>query len=120
MQCQELPIFSGCGDSTVDSQFLAKSLYDVFYNDGLFDASKGTATGEASPHITPDAIIISANGENVEVAFDDPALVAADGSIRSVNVCISGFSTDGAGRMIGADGNEMDTEAFLASLQLPL
>ena len=114
ISCQE-EIFSGC--TNVNSEFLAKSLYDVFYNDGLFDASKGTASAGASPAIT-NGIIISANGENVQSAFGDPATWAADGSIRSVNICVSGFSTDGAGRMIGADGNEMDTEAFLASLNV--
>ena len=36
-------VVSGCGGSEV-SVFLEKSLYDVFYNDGMFDASKGTAT----------------------------------------------------------------------------
>ncbi|MHA1171105.1 MAG: hypothetical protein ACTSQ3_03380 [Candidatus Heimdallarchaeota archaeon] len=116
IQCQET-IFSGCStDGTTVSQFLAKSLYDVFYNDGLFDASKGTANGDTSPAIT-DGIVISANGANVVTAFGDIP-VAGDGSIRSVNICVSGFSTDGAGRMIGADGNEMDTEAFLASLHV--
>ena len=109
-------VFSACAGSSL-SQFLAKSLYDVFYNDGMFDASKGTASGQASPAIT-DGIIISANGANVVTSFADPSLVGADGSIRSVNICVSGFSTDGAGRMIGADGNEMDTESFLASLHV--
>ena len=106
--------FSGCGVVS-QSEFLQKSLYDVFYNNGMFDASKGTATAQDSPEVS-NAIVISANGANVSVAFTDGDLVAADGSIRSVNICVSGFSTDGAGRMIGADGNEMDTETFLASL----
>jgi len=107
-------VFSGCGVVS-QSEFLQKSLYDVFYNNGMFDASKGTATAQDSPEVS-NAIVISANGANVSVAFTDGDLVAADGSIRSVNICVSGFSTDGAGRMIGADGNEMDTETFLASL----
>ena len=36
-------VFSSCSGNAV-SEFLQKSLYDVFYNDGMFDASKGTAT----------------------------------------------------------------------------
>jgi hypothetical protein len=31
-------------------------------------------------------------------------------------LCITGFSTTNAGRLTGPDGNEMDTEEFLASL----
>ena len=30
---------------------------------------------------------------------------------------LSGFSSSGAGKLIGPDGNEMDTEDFLASLE---
>ena len=33
-------------------------------------------------------------------------------------MCITGFTGEGAGRLTGPDGNEMDTETFLASLTL--
>ena len=36
-------VFSACA-GTQTSEFLEKSLYDVFYNNGMFDASKGTLT----------------------------------------------------------------------------
>jgi hypothetical protein len=42
--------------------------------------------------------------------------LASDGSFRSVKMCVTGFSSTNAGRLTGPDGNEMDTETFLASL----
>ena len=106
-------VFSSCSGNAV-SEFLEKSLYDVFYNDGMFDASKGTATVQVS---TGYGAIVSANGETVVTAYADQPL-AADGSLRSLSMCISGFTTAGAGRLTGPDGNEMDTESFLASLRV--
>ena len=106
-------VFSSCSGNAV-SEFLQKSLYDVFYNDGMFDASKGTATVQVAEGY---GAIVSANGETVVTAFADQP-VAADGSIRSLSMCISGFTTAGAGRLTGPDGNEMDTESFLASLRI--
>ena len=106
-------VFSSCSGNAV-SEFLQKSLYDVFYNDGMFDASKGTATIFES---TAYGVIVSANGETVITAFDDqPA--AADGSVRNLTMCVSGFTSAGAGRLTGPDGNEMDTESFLSSLRI--
>jgi hypothetical protein len=106
-------VFSSCSGNAV-SEFLEKSLYDVFYNDGMFDASKGTATVQVSEGY---GAIVSANGETVATAYADQPL-AADGSLRSLSMCISGFTTAGAGRLTGPDGNEMDTESFLASLRV--
>lgn len=104
-------VFSACA-GTQTSEFLQKSLYDVFYNDGMFDASKGTATITTS---ATNPVIVSANGQTVATSFADQP-VAADGSIRSLTMCVTGFTTAGAGRLTGPDGNEMDTESFLASL----
>jgi hypothetical protein len=106
-------VFSSCSGNAV-SEYLEKSLYDVFYNDGMFDASKGTATVQVSEGY---GAIVSANGATVVTAFADQPL-AADGSLRSLSMCISGFTTAGAGRLTGPDGNEMDTESFLASLRV--
>jgi hypothetical protein len=61
--------------------------------------------------------IVSANGETVATAFADQPL-AADGSKRGLTMCVTGFSTTNAGRLTGPDGNEMDTETFLASLKV--
>ena len=41
-----------------------------------------------------------------------------DGTIRNIILEVDGFSTFNAGRLTGPDGNEMDTEAFLASLKV--
>ena len=84
-------------------------------NDGMFDASKGTATLAADAGFNP--AILSANGVTVDTAFADQPL-ADDGSRRSLTMCVTGFSETGAGRLTGPDGNEMDTEAFLASLHI--
>tara|TARA_Y100000589_G_C27197263_1_gene647486 strand:+ start:628 stop:2376 length:1749 start_codon:yes stop_codon:yes gene_type:complete len=105
-------VFSACA-GTQQSEFLEKSLYDVFYNDGMFDASKGTAT--QVPYSTTNPVIVSANGQTVATAYADQP-VAADGSIRSLTMCVTGFTSTGAGRLTGPDGNEMDTESFLSSL----
>jgi len=107
-------LFSACNGTTL-SVFQEKNLYDIFYNDGLFDASKGQSTLFSDGGISP--VILSANGESVVTAFADQPL-AADGSMRNLTFCITGFTGTGAGRMVGADGNEMDTEAFLASLHV--
>ena len=107
-------VVSACNDTTL-TQLQEKNLYDIFYNDGLFDASKGQATASVTAGINP--VILSANGETVDTAFaSQPA--AADGSIRNLTMCITGFTGAGAGRLTGPDGNEMDTETFLASLTL--
>ena len=116
MQAQEC-IVSACGETSLTT-LQEKNLYDIFYNDGLFDASKGQATlftVTDGAGISP--VILSANGETVVTAFVDQP-VAADGSHRSLTFCISGFSETGAGRLTGPDGNEMDTESFLASLHV--
>jgi len=107
-------VFSSCNEGTTVSEFLQKSLYDIFYNDGMFDASKGTATIWTS---VASGAIVSANGETVATAYSSQPL-AADGSLRSLSMCVTGFTSDGAGRLTGPDGNEMDTESFLASLRI--
>jgi hypothetical protein len=38
--------------------------------------------------------------------------------LELLNCVFTGFSSTGAGRLTGPDGNEMDTEAFLASLTI--
>ena len=108
-------VFSACNGTSL-TQFQEKNLYDIFYNDGLFDASKGTATvNTTTAGFNP--VILSANGETVDTAFADQP-VAADGSLRHATMCITGFTSAGAGRLTGPDGNEMDTETFLASLRI--
>jgi len=94
-------------------KYLKKSLYDLFYNDGLFDQSKGAV------HIKAGAIEKVALTEwSGEVVPTSANVLAFDGSVRNIKIAVSGFSPVSAGRLIGPDGNEMDTESFLASLRV--
>jgi hypothetical protein len=92
------------------------NLYDQFYEGneptldpaGLFDYSKGSYT----------AITTSAVGT---VAWSSGALVSSAytaGEYRKVLIALSGFTSAGAGKLIGPDGQEMDNEAFLSDLQV--
>jgi hypothetical protein len=94
--------------------FQSKNLYDLFYNDGLFDNSKGALE------------IIVGGGQFVTLGTNgqfSPATIgtlplATDGSLRYAIMAVTGFSDSRAGRLTGPDGNEMDTEAFLASFKV--
>ena len=100
------------------TQYMKKSLYDLFYNDFLFDNSKGKITikvGTAVP------VQIAADGSYVEI--EDMAnypVNSMDGSLSALMLQVGGFSSYNAGRLTGPDGNEMDSEAFLASLKVVL
>ena len=101
------------GDPGV-TQYMKKTLYDLFYNDFLFDNSKGKIhikVGKA----TPMAFVKGELTEVTEVSMLKPY---ADESLRNVIVAVKGFSSYNAGKLTGPDGNEMDTEAFLASLKV--
>ena len=98
-----------------NSGYTGSNLYDRFYessdaNDqGLFDYSKGKFT---STSLTPAALFTAFTagvaGANVTIATGT--------SLSSVIVKLSGFTSGGAGKLKGINGNEMDTEEFLASL----
>lgn len=87
-----------------------KNLYDSFYNDGLFDQSKGAFT---ITNVNAETVIWSGSSFGLGTSA-----VAGDGSIRQQIIRVCGFDTDKAGRLTGPDGNEMDTEEFLASLMV--
>jgi hypothetical protein len=94
-----------------------RSLYDRFYeaNDdldqGLFDYSKG-AFSVAS--LTVNGFSTFTNG-----VVSAPAASIATGSTKPYVILeLSGFTQAGAGKLKGPDGNEMDSEEFLASLQV--
>lgn len=117
-------VISSCTGNDI-TDFQKKSLYDLYYNDGLFDASKGTATlqtvsgdGETTQQVK--FVTLGTNGEYTDVADGTtPAALAADNSVRYAKICVKGFDTSrDAGRLTGPDGNEMDTEEFLASLKV--
>lgn len=103
------------------TQFQTKNLYDAFYDDGLFDNSKGTMTISSYSITSADARFLNADGSITTLAPSADFPVAADGSVRTVLLSMSGFTggagTDGREVLTGPNGNNMDTESFLASLQ---
>ena len=98
------------------TQYMKKTLYDLFYNDFLFDNSKGKITikvGNATP------IKLGVDGSYIPVeSMAEYPLNSLDGSLSHVMLQVGGFSSYNAGRLTGPDGNEMDSEAFLASLKV--
>jgi len=111
--------FSGTNQSkTAGYPDTAKSLYDRFYENsdnvdqGLFDYSKGSYTTNTV-----------GSGDKALVSFASGVEDAVTGytsgtSVSSVILKVTGFSTDGQGKIAGPDGNPMDTEEFLASLTI--
>ena len=96
----------------------AKNMYDIFYNDGLFDNSKGTLT--IRTHANAAKYALDTNGNFSVIAPSAALTTATDGSVREVIVAISGFTGGASNKQVltGADGNVMDTESFLASLNV--
>ena len=92
-----------------------KDLYDRFYEGnepaldppGLFDYSKGQYSSITATVVT--------------VAWDADSLVPSaytESDYRKVLIAMSGFASDGAGKLIGPDGQPMDNEAFLSDLTI--
>lgn len=95
------------------TQYMKKTLYDLFYNDFLYDNSKGKITinvGEAKP------VEIKADGTYGNVTA--VPVNANDASCRNLLIDLTGFNSYNAGQLTGPDGNEQDTESFLASLKV--
>lgn len=95
------------------TRYMGRTLYDLFYNDFLFDNSKGKIhirVGEAEPVVFKKGQLVSAKKEDLKLY--------ADGTLRNLILKVTGFSSFNAGKLTGPDGNEMDTEAFLASLKV--
>jgi hypothetical protein len=101
----------GDGYSSTD-----KNLYDRFYEGnepaldppGLFDYSKGTFSA-----VTASATTVAWNGGNLSISGYGTGL-----EYRKVLVVLSGFTSGGAGKLIGPDGQVMDNEAFLSDLKI--
>lgn len=97
-------------------KFFEKSLYDLFYDDFLFDNSKGKITikvGTANPVILTPMGMVDFTGSLANYPQN-----GIDGTIRNIIIEVSGFNSYNASKLTGPDGNEMDTEAFLASLKV--
>jgi hypothetical protein len=97
------------------TQYQAKNLYDAFYNDGLFDNSKGTLT-----IITGGYNVLTLGNDGTYTTANGSALPAGnDGTVRQVIIGVTGFTPYATKAVLtGADGNPMDTESFLASIHV--
>ena len=107
-------------DGCAVTPWMGKNLYDLFYNDGLFDNSKGTLTINTITAPNVRVYTLTTGGTFSIVTGASTVLpTAADGSVRNVIVAISGFSPSTTREVLtGPDGNQMDTESFLASLKV--
>jgi hypothetical protein len=94
-----------------------RSLYDRFYegsdglDQGLFDYSKGSFSSESlvvGGYATFAAGIVSIS----------TSAIATGTTKSSVVLALTGFTQTGAGKLSGPNGNEMDSEEFLASLEV--
>ena len=104
------PVFQ---ETPTVTKYHKRTLYDLFYNDFLYDNSKGKIrikVGDVTPVAFEDY-------ELVELT-DDLLRPYVDGTLRNVILKVGGFSSFNAGKLTGPDGNEMDTEGFLASLKV--
>ena len=113
-------VIGGCAAGAV-TEYYTKSLYDLYYNDGLYDASKGKATINVETGNTSNTNTVRIlSGLTYDTAYAAGAqkALAGDGSVRYLKLGVQGFNSAGAGRLTGPDGNEMDTETFLASLKV--
>jgi len=97
----------------------SKNLYDLFYEGneaaldppGLFDYSKGRYTA-----CTSNTTVQKWVGDQlVNASNNDPVYI---GNHRKVLMKLCGFTNVGAGKLIGPDGQEMDTESFLSDLTI--
>jgi len=94
----------------------SKNLYDRFYEGseaaldppGLFDYSKGAYTATTASIATA----IWSGGDLLT------APVTTSTEYRKVLLVMSGFNQTAPGKLIGPDGNTMDTETFLSDLQI--
>jgi len=99
----------------------AKNLYDLFYEGaepgldpaGLFDYSKG----RWSAITAPATVVVWSNGNLADAT--GTLTDAYVGNTRKVLIKLCGWNNVlGAGKLIGPDGNEIDSETFLSDLKI--
>jgi hypothetical protein len=106
-------------NTSVDDGYTdSRNLYDRFYeNDngmgnspdtGLFDYSKGQFSGIT---MAPSGIVTFVDGVETPVVIS----TITGSSISSLILKFTNFQKDGQGKLIGPNGQIMDTEEFLAS-----
>jgi len=105
-------------DQTPNSGYdynVGKNLYDKFYEGtepaldppGLFDYSKGQFSAITATACS--AVWNGSTGNLIQSGY-------SAGTYRKVLIIMSGFASDGAGKLIGPDGQPMDNESFLSDL----
>jgi len=110
----------GAGGSAATG-YTGGNLYDRFYEagdgnspeTGLFDYSKGQYSAVT---LSATTIVTFSNGVTSNVAVS--AVTGASNAQSSLILKFTGFSKDGQGKLIGPNGNAMDTEEFLASAEV--
>jgi hypothetical protein len=99
-----------------------KNLYDRFYEGneaaldppGLFDYSKGRYSAVTAVATT---VAWSSNGELSQSSYLTGTTDGA-GIYRKALISLSGFSNGGYGKLLGPDGNLVDSETFLSDLTI--
>ena len=104
------------------------NLYDNFYvtndpltpEDGLYDISKGRFSGLTATKLKVQKWNASARTLSEAVVADTEltSLTSSTSCVKTAIVVLSGFSSAGSGKLIGPNGNEQDTEEFLASFTM--
>jgi len=94
------------------TEYFKKSLYDLFYDDFLYDNSKGKVT----LHVGTTAPVALTNDGFKDIT--SAKVCGYDGTVRNIILKVGGFSNFNVSKLISADGAEVDTESFLASLKV--
>ena len=103
----------------------SKNLYDRFYEDGstdsgMFDYSKGDYIQGS---VEGTAIVVANPDANPPIAGSVGDLTSPDdlsSAVSKVKLNFKGFQDKGAGKLHGPNGQEVDSEEFLASLTVKL
>jgi hypothetical protein len=110
----------GAGGTNPNTGYTGLNLYDRFYeaddsaNSGLYDYSRGAFSATT---LAPSAWISPTGGTMTE---NTTVNGITGSSLSTVILKFSGFTKDGQGKLIGPNGNPMDTEDFLASATVTL
>ena len=101
----------------------SKNLYDRFYEDGstdsgMFDYSKGDfIQGSVTGGVEEDGVI---NLTTPTILTEEVDNVVTPIAVSKVKLDFKGFQDKGAGKLHGPNGQEVDSEEFLASLTVIL
>ena len=110
----------GAGGSP-STGYTGNNLYDRFYESGdgnspdtgLFDYSKGAYSAVT---LTAVSAVTFSNGSVSAVAIS--GVTGSSNAQSALILKFQGFAKDGQGKLIGPNGNAMDTEEFLASAEV--